>query len=107
MRVLNTSTISVGQFPGSAYGVCAKNHPPDGGWHGLRNEHSNQHLKVPGLRQAEGAAHTSAVLLETILGLGAAHELGHLHLGENPHSPSGSMKAKWGNDELNLGSHGN
>jgi Asp-tRNA(Asn)/Glu-tRNA(Gln) amidotransferase A subunit family amidase len=42
MRVLNTSTILVGQFRGSAYGVCAKNGRTDGGWHALRNEHSNR-----------------------------------------------------------------
>ena len=59
-----------------------------------------------GMRQAEGVAHASAIPLETILGLGAAHELGHLLLGENAHSASGLMKAKWGNDELSLGSHG-
>lgn len=60
-----------------------------------------------GMRQAEGVAHASAIPLETILGLGAAHELGHLLLGEDAHSPSGLMKAKWGNDDLNRGSHGN
>lgn len=60
-----------------------------------------------GMRQAEGVAHASGIPLETILGLGAAHELGHLLLGENAHSPSGLMKAKWGNDDLKLGSHGN
>jgi hypothetical protein len=35
-----------------------------------------------------------------VLGLGAAHELGHLLLGESAHTPSGLMKAKWGKDEL-------
>jgi hypothetical protein len=32
MRVLNTSTILVGQFRGSAYGVCSKDGSTDGGW---------------------------------------------------------------------------
>jgi hypothetical protein len=60
-----------------------------------------------GLRQAANVAHVSSLPLETVLGLGAAHEMGHLLLGENAHSPSGLMKARWGNDELNLGLHGN
>jgi hypothetical protein len=60
-----------------------------------------------GMRQAETVACMSSVPLETVLGLGAAHEMGHLLLGENAHSATGLMKAKWGNDELKLGSNGN
>jgi hypothetical protein len=59
-----------------------------------------------GLRQAVSAAHVYSLPLETILGMGVAHEFGHLLLGENAHAPSGLMKARWGADELKLGSHG-
>jgi hypothetical protein len=59
-----------------------------------------------GMRQAASVANAYSAPLETVLGLGAAHEIGHLLLGENAHAPSGLMKARWGADELKLGSHG-
>ncbi len=58
------------------------------------------------VHQAASIAHESSAPLETLLGLGAAHELGHLLLGGNAHTPSGLMKARWSSDELELGSHG-
>lgn len=58
------------------------------------------------MHQASSIAHESSMPLETLLGLGAAHELGHLLLGENAHTPSGLMKARWSPGELELGSHG-
>lgn len=60
-----------------------------------------------GMRQAATVAHVASVPLETVLGLGAAHELGHLLLGENAHSRSGLMKARWGAGELNPDSREN
>jgi len=36
---------------------------------------------------AKEVAHKSAVAVERVLGIGIAHELGHLLLGENAHSP--------------------
>lgn len=79
-----------------AMGVAAV--PPEGG------QGDSAYL---GMRKAESIAHVSSVPLETVLGLGAAHEMGHLLLGENAHARTGLMKARWGNEELNLGSHGN
>ena len=58
------------------------------------------------IHQATSIARQCSVSLETLLGLGAAHELGHLLLGENAHTPSGLMKARWSPRELELGSHG-
>lgn len=53
--------------------------------------------------RARKLARKGAVAVETVLGLAAAHELGHLLLGENAHSSSGLMKIWWGADELRLG----
>jgi len=38
---------------------------------------------------------TSRLSLASILGHGIAHELGHLLLGTNSHSPAGLMRARW------------
>jgi len=71
--------------------------PPDG------SEGSLAYLST---RQATGVAHEYSTSLEIVLGLGAAHELGHLLLGEDAHTPSGLMKARWSNDELKHWSSG-
>ena len=42
----------------------------------------------------------------TILGHVTAHEIGHLLLGANSHSPSGLMRASWTRDELITASQG-
>jgi len=65
--------------------------PPDG---------SEGHRAFLSIHQAQGAAHEYSMPLEVVLGLGAAHELGHLLLGENAHTASGLMKARWGANEL-------
>jgi hypothetical protein len=52
---------------------------------------------------ARDIARKSSVAVEKVLGVGAAHELGHLLLGENAHSPSGIMKISWGADQLKAG----
>jgi hypothetical protein len=44
--------------------------------------------------------------LGQLLGHGIAHEIGHLLLGTNSHSPSGLMCANWGAKELRLASRG-
>ena len=72
--------------------------PPDG---------SEGYLAYLSTQQAAGVAHEYSASLETVLGLGAAHELGHLLLGENAHTPNGLMKARWGTDEFKLWSRGN
>jgi hypothetical protein len=54
-------------------------------------------------RHARDVAQKGSVAVERVLAVGAAHELGHLLLGENAHSPSGIMKIWWGADELKLG----
>ena len=72
--------------------------PPDG---------SEGFLAYLSIRQAAGVAHEYSASLETVLGLGAAHELGHLLLGGNAHTPSGLMKERWGANELKHCSHDN
>jgi len=71
--------------------------PPDG---------SEGYLAYLSTHQAASVVHEYSARLEIVLGLGAAHEIGHLLLGENAHTPSGLMKARWGADELKQGSHG-
>ena len=68
---------------------------------------SQAYLAYLSIHQAAGAAQEYATPLEQVLGLAAAHEIGHLLLGENAHSSSGLMKASWGAGELKLGSLGN
>lgn len=53
--------------------------------------------------RASKVARKGSVAVETVLGLTAAHELGHLLLGESAHSRSGIMKIFWSADELRLG----
>jgi hypothetical protein len=53
--------------------------------------------------RASKVARKGACAVATVLGLAAAHELGHLLLGERAHSSSGLMKIWWGADELRLG----
>jgi hypothetical protein len=48
----------------------------------------------------------STVDRTTLLGYAMAHELGHLLLGCNSHSPSGLMRAAWGPEELSLMARG-
>ncbi len=49
---------------------------------------------IEGLRQKSNAS------LASILGDVASHEIGHLLLGTNSHTPQGIMRAVWGHDEL-------
>jgi len=72
--------------------------PPDGG---------EGYLAYLSTHQAASIAHEYSSPLEIVLGLGAVHEIGHLLLGENAHTRSGLMKARWGANELKQGSHGN
>jgi len=44
--------------------------------------------------------------LGQLLGHGIAHEIGHLLLGTNSHSPSGLMSARWSTRELKLAARG-
>lgn len=70
-------------------------------------ESSQAYLAYLSIHQAAGAAQEYATPLEQVLGLAAAHEIGHLLLGENAHTSSGLMKASWGAGELKQGSLGN
>jgi hypothetical protein len=45
--------------------------------------------------RAERLRETSGASLASILGHAIAHELGHLLLGTNSHSPAGIMRARW------------
>jgi hypothetical protein len=49
---------------------------------------------------------TTHVSLPTLLGHAIAHELGHLFLGTNSHSPTGLMRARWQSDDLANASRG-
>lgn len=55
------------------------------------------------IQQLEEKAHVSK---SVILGHAMAHELGHLLLGTNSHSPSGLMRAHWTRQDLNNASVG-
>jgi hypothetical protein len=50
--------------------------------------------------EMEGLREKANANLPDIFGHVAAHELGHLLLGTNSHSPRGIMRAVWGPDEL-------
>jgi hypothetical protein len=64
-------------------------------------QHSTEgYLAYLSIQQASGAAQEYSAPLEVILGLGAAHEIGHLLLGDNAHAPEGLMKSRWGAAEL-------
>ena len=56
------------------------------------------------IRQLEEETH---VALHVILGHAMAHELGHLLLGTNSHSPNGLMRANWTGEDLKDASRGN
>jgi hypothetical protein len=49
---------------------------------------------------------TSRIGVATILGHGVAHEIGHLLLGANSHSPTGIMRAQWQSADLASASQG-
>jgi len=52
---------------------------------------------------ARDIARRTHVDLERVLGVGVAHELGHLLLGEGAHFPSGIMKILWQGNEMRSG----
>jgi hypothetical protein len=56
------------------------------------------------IQQLEAETHVSKPV---ILGHAMAHELGHLLLGTNSHSPSGLMRAHWTREDLSNASVGN
>jgi len=56
------------------------------------------------IQQLQEETHASA---SVILGHAMAHELGHLLLGTNSHSPSGLMRAHWTGEDLRNASKGN
>ena len=53
-------------------------------------------------QRALDLARTGYVHEQEILAAAMAHEIGHLLLGSNSHSPTGIMRAKWNRDELEL-----
>ena len=75
-----------------AMGVAAV--PPDS---------TQAYLAYISIQQAASAAREFSAPLEHVLGLAAAHEIGHLLLGENAHTSSGLMKSRWGAGELKRG----
>jgi hypothetical protein len=57
-------------------------------------------------KQLLGTPGLTFLTLGQLLGIGIAHEMGHLLLGTNSHSPSGLMCARWNARELMLGAYG-
>jgi len=72
---------------------------------GVLNDHSeDQFLNLPTrAREANQRSEAEAEVklsLPQILGNVIAHELGHLLLGANSHTPQGLMRAHWSRDQL-------
>jgi hypothetical protein len=57
-------------------------------------------------QRAEELATDGELGLSKVLGHAIAHEIGHLLLGSNAHSPVGIMQAKWGPEELRRANRG-
>jgi len=57
--------------------------------------------------RAEQLARGGAASLAVILGHAAAHEIGHLLLGSNSHSPLGVMRSRWSRQDLQNAMAGN
>jgi len=57
-------------------------------------------------QRAQELAEEGDLGLATVLGHAIAHEIGHLLLGSNAHSPRGLMRAKWGPKDLQGASKG-
>ena len=82
--------------PKSAMGYAVPIPPPDRGYiAGIALERAQKQL-----------LYGRTLTLGQLLGLGMAHEIGHLLLGTNSHSPSGLMCAHWGTMELRLAARG-
>ena len=58
-------------------------------------------------QRAEELATDGELGLPKVLGHAIAHEIGHLLLGSNAHSPVGIMRAKWGPEDLRRANRGN
>jgi len=83
-------------LPKSAMGYAVPITPPDRGYiAGIALERARKQL-----------LYGRTLTLGQLLGLGMAHEIGHLLLGTNSHSPSGLMCAHWGALELRLAARG-
>jgi hypothetical protein len=52
--------------------------------------------------QVESMANGATAAAPALLGRAIAHEIGHLLLGANTHSPSGIMRARWSAQQLRL-----
>jgi|WetSurMetagenome_2_1015567.scaffolds.fasta_scaffold397667_1 hypothetical protein len=87
LRILGGGAVKASGLAGSTLGVS--NTPVQGGvfasiYYGKVEELAKQHL----------ASHPQ------ILAHASAHELGHLLLGQLPHTPQGIMRAQWGRTDL-------
>jgi hypothetical protein len=83
MHIVN----SCPHLPGSVFGISYLSSE------GIGTQADVFYLKVATFRQ-------SPAELSTLLGYAMAHELGHLLLGSNSHSPTGLMRADWRTKEL-------
>ena len=83
MHIVN----SCPHLPGSVFGISYLS--PEG----IGTQADVFYVKVVGFRQ-------SPAELSTLLGYAMAHEVGHLLLGSNSHSPTGLMRADWRTKEL-------
>jgi len=86
------------QMGNSAMGLALPTPPPNRGqlaW----ISYARARRLLPDPRDVE-------LTLGELLGHGIAHEIGHLLLGTNSHSPSGLMSARWNQKELELAACG-
>ena len=83
LRLVPVSAATVAQFGNATLGIAAQ---PEKGTHASASVFYDRVEQV-----ARGGAAARAV----ILGHAMAHELGHLLLGSNSHSPVGLMRAQW------------
>ena len=83
MHIVN----SCPHLPGSVFGISYVS--PEG----IGTQADVFYVKVAAFRQ-------SPAELSTLLGYAMAHEVGHLLLGSNSHSPTGLMRADWRTKEL-------
>ena len=80
----------------SAWGFAVVTPPPDRG----------QYAYISYARARGQLLEARELTLGPLLGHGIAHEIGHLLLGTNSHSPSGLMSAHWNARELKLAARG-
>ena len=88
LRLVPVSAATRAQFGDGTLGIAAQ---PEKGTPGTASVFYSR---------AEQLARGGAASVPVILGHAVAHEIGHLLLGSNSHSPMGLMRAKWSRQDL-------